>query len=424
MFILAILRLAACLVSLAVLSIAVWLLWTWQAGEVLYDPGAGLVVHRDPWRLWTGLALLAWSFLGRFVATALVARPDREGGLSPAPRRQGLLGAPSGDVLYVQMFGPEGARPIILTHGWGLDASMWRYATRDLAGRHQLVLWDLPGLGRSRAASHAPITLERYAADLAFLIEQTGPKKPVLVGHSIGGMIIQTLLRDRPDLQDRIAGVVLANTTYANPLRTMALSRLWLALQKPLVEPLLVLAGRIGLLLWPFMWQSYLSGWAHLSQRAGFGRFVTRSQLEQTTRLVTRNPPSIQAMGNRAMLRWDAQGALGRTRLPALIIGASADIVTRPEASHRIAGETAQGRLQIVEGANHMGPLERHDLYNLMIATFAEGLASPRQGHEAQGPIQRGGFRPTSARGQTPRPSQTRPTLPGAARQPPQAPPG
>ncbi len=53
----------------------------------------------------------------------------------------------------------------------------------------------------------------------------------MLVGHSIGGMTIQTLARDHPELFGReVVGVVLLNTTYTNPLKTMILPRLMQAL--------------------------------------------------------------------------------------------------------------------------------------------------------------------------------------------------
>jgi pimeloyl-ACP methyl ester carboxylesterase len=364
---LSILRVFTALLSLAVLGSAGYLLWSWREGEWVYDTAGAFVRVREDWRLWIGLGLLAWSFLGRLVTPLLLARRDARPTRPERSDGRDLAGA-SGATLYVEQHGPADAPPIIFTHGWSMDSTFWSYARQDLSDRFRLTLWDLPGLGKSRARD---VGLPAFAADLATLLEVSGRRPVVLVGHSIGGMTIQTLIRDRPDLMDRIAGVVLLNTTYTNPLRTMVLSGVLRPLQKPLIEPALQLIKILHPLVWLSKWQSYLSGSSHLANRFGFGRFVTRSQLEHVTLLATRGPPAIEAKGNLAMLHWDATGALGRFQPPLLVIGGDKDIVTKLEASQAIAAAAPNGRLEVIEGANHLGPMERADLYNSLIADFA-----------------------------------------------------
>ena len=178
-----------------------------------------------------------------------------------------------------------------------------------MATKFHVITWDLPGVGRSKGK----IGLESFAADLCAVTALAGGRKAVLVGHSIGGMTIQTLVRDDPDFIDAyVAGIVLLNTTYTNPLRTMILSPLWRALRWPLIEPLMWLAIPLLPLVWLSAWQSYLSGSAHLANRFGFGKHVSRSQLNATTLLATRNSPGAQARGNLAMFRWDATDALSK----------------------------------------------------------------------------------------------------------------
>jgi pimeloyl-ACP methyl ester carboxylesterase len=353
---------------LAVLGASAYLLWSWHQGEWVRDAAGDLIRARDDWRLWLGGAGLLWSLLGRSLLLPILTRKDEVP--TRAERGDGeMIASPTGSRLYVEQHGSQHAPPIIFTHGWGMDSTFWRYARQNLSGRFRLILWDLPGLGKSRAG-HGGVSLEAFATDLAALIELAGPKRPVLVGHSIGGMTIQTLLRDRPELESRIAGVVLLNTTYTNPLRTIVLSRFLRAIQRPLLEPGARLTVLLHPLIWLMQWQSYLSGSAHLAHRLGFGRYVTRSQLEHTTLLSVRNPPAVQAKGTLAMFRWDATGAVGRSSLPILVIGGDRDIVTKLEANRSIATAAAAGDLRVVEGVNHMGPMERADLYNQLIGEF------------------------------------------------------
>jgi pimeloyl-ACP methyl ester carboxylesterase len=370
MFILSVARVVMALVSLAVLAAGGYLLWSWWEGAVVQDGAGRLLRVREEWRLWTAAGLLAWSFLGRFFTPWLLARRD----LRPTRAERGegrYMGSETGSTLYVETHGEEGRMPIVFTHGWGMDSTFWRYAAQDLSKRFRVVTWDLPGLGRSKAAGRGAISLEAYAHDLAALLQTLGEQKAIVVGHSIGGMIIQTLLRDQPQLQSRVAGAVLFNTTYTNPLKTMVLGGILTALQRPLIEP----AAKLTVLLDPLMrvmkWQSYLSGSAHAAQRLGFGPYVTRSQLEHSTLLATRAPPAVEARGDLAMMGWDATGALANTRIPVLVVGGDRDIVTKLEASRAIAEQSAGASLRVIEDVNHMGPLERADLYNELVADFA-----------------------------------------------------
>lgn len=358
------------LLSLAILAGAGYLLWSWYDGDWVRDAAGVLHRQREDWRLWSGLGLLAWSILGRIIMVPLLAK--RDGRPTKAIRGDGqMLASPTGSSLYVETCGPSGSPPIIFTHGWGMDSTFWRYAKEDLGDRFRLILWDLPGLGKSKAGSKDAINLKAFATDLMRLIELAGGKRPVLVGHSIGGITIQTLIRDNPEIQSRLAGLALLNTTYTNPLKTMILGGLAQALQRPVIEPAMKLVIGLQPLVWLSKWQSYLSGSSHLAHRLGFGKFVTHSQLEHTTLLSTRNPPGVMARGDLAMFHWDATGALSRLSIPALVIGGDKDIVTKLEASRTIASESDLAALQIVEGVNHLGPMERADLYNQMISEFA-----------------------------------------------------
>lgn len=364
-------RLLFGLLSLAILAAAAYLFVTWGRGEIVLDVDEMPRRVREDWRLWTGLGLLAWSALGKWIVVPLLARPDVEP--TRAVRGDGFMTAGhDGASLYVERRGPDDAPVLVLTHGWGLDSTIWTYAKRDL-DRFHLLTWDLPGLGRSRLGG--ALSMETLAENLKAVVALAGGRPVVLVGHSIGGMTIQTLARDHPELFAReIAGVVLLNTTFVNPLRTMILSPLMLALRAPVLEPMMHLARWLQPLAWLGAWQGYLSGSAHIANRLGFGRFVTRSQLEHNTLLATRNPPGVMGRGNLAMFRWTAETALPALTVPTLVIGGDRDIVTKLEASRHIADVAPGARLTVVEGVNHMGLLERADLYNGAIAAFVDGL--------------------------------------------------
>jgi pimeloyl-ACP methyl ester carboxylesterase len=379
-----ILRLLFSALSLAILAGAGYLIWSWYDGEVVLLANGEVERVREHWRLWTGLGLLLWSFFGRLIVLPLMSRPDRQRrGADDSEKlqlsrieNQRVAGSGGSDLL-VETAGPRDSQPVILVHGWGLDATIWDYVVRDLRKQFFLVRWDLPGLGRSKA-SHEAIGLSEFAADLKSVIGLAGGRRVVLVGHSIGGMTIQTLARDHPVFfEENVARVVLLNTTHTCPQRTTALSGLVTALRWPLLEPALWLTRWTGPFSQLAAWQSFLSGSAHMAARFGFGRDVTRSQLIATALMQTRNSQSILAKGNLAMFRWSATEALSSFPAPALILAGDRDLLTRVEASMTMAELMPQCELEIVEGVGHMGFLERPDLYNAAIARIAEEASTP-----------------------------------------------
>jgi pimeloyl-ACP methyl ester carboxylesterase len=185
-------------------------------------------------------------------------------------------------------------------------------------------------------------------------------------------MTIQTLVRDAPDYARKsIAGIILLNTTFTNPIRTSAGSSILRALRWPLIEPLLLLTSLLKPLAGLDAWRGYLNGSAHVANRIQFGRSVTHSQLNAVTLLGTRNPQGVLARGNLAMFRWDASSAMTGYSGPVLVIGGKVDLVTKIEASRVIATDASGAKLIEVEHVNHNGFLEDAETYNTAIAEFA-----------------------------------------------------
>ncbi len=361
------------LLSLAILAGAVYLAWSWYEGYDVVDRD-GLVRHfrGEPWRLYTGLGLAAWSFLGRFVVLLFIPA----GKSDPVEERAEatVVMAPDGSALHVETLGAAGLPTIVLTHGWGLNSTAWWYTKHALANRYRLVVWDLPGLGRSKAPKDGKFTIDRFAEALGAVVGSIGSGPVLLVGHSIGGMTTQTFWRACPkDLRQRVVGVALVDTTHENPLRTMWLSPLWQALRWPVIEPMMWLTILLSPLVWLSSWQGYLSGSNQLAMRlTGFGKFATRGQVDFTARLACKGSPGVQAKGNLAMFRWKATEVLPAITVPMLVLAGTKDIVTLPSASTLIANAAPRARLSEIEGAGHMGFMERAEAYNQAIAQFAD----------------------------------------------------
>ena len=98
--------------------------------------------------------------------------------------------------------------PLVLSHGFLYDTSMFDAQVRQLRPRHRVITWDQRGHG-STVATPEPFTYWDSADDLAGLLDHLGIRRAVIGGMSAGGFIS---LRFALRYPDRTAGLVLIDT--------------------------------------------------------------------------------------------------------------------------------------------------------------------------------------------------------------------
>jgi pimeloyl-ACP methyl ester carboxylesterase len=97
--------------------------------------------------------------------------------------------------------------PIVLLHGLGSGSEDWLQTARHLARHFRVVLVDLPGHGESDMPE--PFSLDRAVAALDLALADIPGGPPILVGHSLGGLIAAAEAIDHPE---RVRGLVLIET--------------------------------------------------------------------------------------------------------------------------------------------------------------------------------------------------------------------
>src|SRR3954451_22990550 len=103
--------------------------------------------------------------------------------------------------------GDPAATPILFLHGIGGAASAFVRQLEHFGRTYRAIAWDMPGYAGS--VPLPLVTMEALAAALGGFIQALGLERPVLVGHSIGGMVVQRLLAEAPHAA---RAVVLAQT--------------------------------------------------------------------------------------------------------------------------------------------------------------------------------------------------------------------
>ena len=97
-----------------------------------------------------------------------------------------------GRLSYRLVRGTDLAPPLVLVHGWGRSADSVWWQLIEQTDRTTLIV-DLPGHGRSLL--EAPFTFDLAAEAVNTAISDAGLTRPVLVGHSMGGPVTLTVLR-------------------------------------------------------------------------------------------------------------------------------------------------------------------------------------------------------------------------------------
>ncbi|WP_298178409.1 alpha/beta hydrolase [Saccharomonospora sp.] len=263
---------------------------------------------------------------------------------------------------------------VVGVHGFALSRRSWFVQRQGFAEltrpRIRQVYYDHRGHGQSAASDAARSTIEQLAGDLHAVLRAVAPDGPVvLLGHSMGGMVIMELAQACPELFiDRVQGVALI-ATAAGEVGAHGLPRSLLSKYNPLTWGVGELAE----------WQP------------GFVEFV-RAAGGQLTRAAVRR----LAFGNRDvdsrlvdfmidMLgdtqvrqlahfvdtlgshnRYAALAGLKHTEV--VVIGGDADRMTPFVHAERMAAELPGARLVRVEGAGHMVHLEEPTVVNRHLA--------------------------------------------------------
>ena len=110
--------------------------------------------------------------------------------------------------LHVREWGKPTGVPVLLIHGWSQNHLCWtRQYESELQDEFRLVAFDLRGHGMSDGPLDAEQYTEgdRWADDVAAIIDQLGLDRPTLVGWSYGGFVISDFVRKHG--QARIAGI-------------------------------------------------------------------------------------------------------------------------------------------------------------------------------------------------------------------------
>jgi pimeloyl-ACP methyl ester carboxylesterase len=99
-----------------------------------------------------------------------------------------------------------GDTTLFFIHGWAINHSYWSNQVSGFSARYKVVTVDLPGFGASEPG-RKEYTIEKYADDIAAVIDQLNLENVILIGHSMSGDIIIEALRKHPQHISGLVGI-------------------------------------------------------------------------------------------------------------------------------------------------------------------------------------------------------------------------
>jgi pimeloyl-ACP methyl ester carboxylesterase len=237
-----------------------------------------------------------------------------------------------------------GNPPMLFVHGWCCDHTYFAPQIEHFGQRHRVVAVDLRGHGKSDKPEQA-YSIAGFADDLAWVIGQLELEPPVIVGHSMGGVIAFDMAARYPECVGAVVGV------DAPIVPEISMSDLAAGLLEGLKSP---------------AYQDVVRGFVNQ------GMFLPTDDAERSAQItdhMAQAPQHVMISAlEETLIKYDAETSAARCTSPALLITSAPQSVDvnrlRELCPHVEFGQTF--------GSGHFNQLEVPEQVNAMIERFIE----------------------------------------------------
>ncbi|MCI0476890.1 MAG: alpha/beta hydrolase [Anaerolineales bacterium] len=246
----------------------------------------------------------------------------------------------AGQNIYYIARGAQGT-PVVFIHGAAGNHLVWGMQVHALGEVARAVALDLPGHGRSDPPGRTSV--EAYRDVIVGLLDALGFDRAVIVGHSMGGAIAQTLALSHPD---RVAGLGLVGTG--------ARLRVLPAILDGVLNDFESIAGLV-------VENSYAPGLNVEFQKRAEDEFRAC-------------PASVTHGDFSACNQFDVMARLAGIRAPTLVVCGREDRMTPAKYSVYLATQIPNAYLVLIDHAGHSVMIEQPDETNKTLLDFVELL--------------------------------------------------
>jgi pimeloyl-ACP methyl ester carboxylesterase len=282
--------------------------------------------------------------------------------------RYHTIPAPDGTRIHVADTEATDRAPIVFIHGWSQSHLSWhKQLESPLAREFRLIAPDLRGHGDSDKPPDGYTDGSIWAGDLQAIIDTLALRRPVLVGWSYGGLVLNDMLRYRPETD--LAGLcyVGAATDLGIETAYSFLGSSWNGLMPERPDSL---AGTV------FSHDDEeIARAMRLFIRGCFAKPLPCDEEALMLGFNLRCPSRVRgALLSRSVANDDV---LARINVPVLVVHGTGDEVVRIDTGRHIASMIPGAKLSAYEGAGHAPFWEETERFNHELGAFAALLPGP-----------------------------------------------
>jgi pimeloyl-ACP methyl ester carboxylesterase len=237
----------------------------------------------------------------------------------------------------------EGRETVLFIHGAGGGQYTWGYQKAFFEKRFHPIILELPGHGASEGEGEEEIG--RYAEHVYSFLKALSFSNVFLVGHSMGGAIVQTLALTHPEV---IKGISLVGTGA-----------------KLKVLPLILNGIKAN----------FEEAVRKINELSFFGE-TPPWLMERSIAGLMRCRPEVLYGDYLACDRFDIMNEIEKIDLPTLILCGREDGMTPVKYSQFLLQRIKGSRLEILPGAGHMLMMEAAEPFNEKIGAFVSNPIS------------------------------------------------
>jgi len=250
-------------------------------------------------------------------------------------------------------------KPLIFVHGWLQNHSVWHREIEYFSQRDfPTFALDLRGHGMSgKPAKSSAYKMDNFARDVKRVMEKNKIEKPIMVGHSFGGMILLKFTELFPKLP---GALVLIDSTYENPLKDMPVLKLFKStrLTRHLLRYILNHRGLRD---------------KHFPM-VNFSELKNHSDLYHWFKGAGRIPVKSLVASLKAMLDFDESAILGKIDIPCLLIEGEKDREVPRSVAVNMHNNIKKSQLFFIKNASHNTHIRNSEQINRVLESFLAGL--------------------------------------------------
>ena len=255
-------------------------------------------------------------------------------------------------------FGKGATRPLICLQHFTGTLDNWDPAVTDpLASDREVILFESAGVGRS--TGKVPTTIAGMASHALDFLDTLGLSDCDVMGFSLGGMVAQQMVLDRPSIFRRM---ILVGTAPRGGEDIMHLDKPSLA--KHLADPTLKGYAVLEKIFFATTSSSQAAG------RAFIGRLAQRKQ-----DLDTVSGPAVAAAQMAAFREWEQSTGvpfhdLKEIRQPTLVVNGTQDEMIPVSNSYRLSENLPNAVLLVYPDAGHGSLFQFHESFSRQAGAF------------------------------------------------------